>query len=206
MSRKSIALVVNTGREERGIWCFKGGELVWAEYGTLRGEEVFFALAAYKNGTVTQQTWQEQITPNVTQPLSRLILQALQYRSKYAPLAQPSGEYEAIPRIAHIPADDDSPFMALAETRGDTPAAHKDMSEYQPVQNGSSESMGTKEWWQPTGKVRALPLNTPSESLQTMPPALNEKPPAFEAPPVTTRPTLTTLPSILHNTPPNHHT
>src|SRR6266487_3746967 len=92
MSRKSIALLVNTGLEERGLLCFKGGELVWAEYGILRGEEAFFALAAHKNGTVTHQSWNEQVTPNVTQPLSRLIFQALQYRTKYADQQPYSGE------------------------------------------------------------------------------------------------------------------
>jgi CheY-like chemotaxis protein/predicted regulator of Ras-like GTPase activity (Roadblock/LC7/MglB family) len=206
MSRKSIALVVNTGPEERGILCFQGGELVWAEYGTLRGEEAFFALAAYKNGTVTQQTWQEQITPNVTQPLSRLILQALQYRSKYAPLAQPSGEHEAVPRITHILADDDSPFMMLAETQSDTPAAHKDVSEYQRAQNGSNESIRTKEWWQPTGKVTSLPPNTPSESFQTAQPGLNESPAAFESPLVNSGSSGTIMPSTVHKTPASQRT
>ena len=96
MSRKSIALVVNTGLEEQGMLRFQGGELIWAEYGTLRGEEAFFALAAHKNGTVVHRPWNEQITPNVTQPLSRLIFQALQYRSKYAEYQQMSSELEAV--------------------------------------------------------------------------------------------------------------
>ena len=96
MSRKSIALVVNTGLEEQGTLRFQTGELIWAEYGTLRGEEAFFALAAHKNGTVVHRPWSEQITPNVTQPLSRLIFQALQYRSKYAERQQLSSEIEPI--------------------------------------------------------------------------------------------------------------
>ena len=96
MSRKSIALVVNTGLEEQGILHFQTGELIWAEYGTLRGEEAFFALAAHKNGTVVHHPWSDQITPNVTQPLSRLIFQALQYRSKYAEYQQLSSELEAV--------------------------------------------------------------------------------------------------------------
>jgi len=99
MSRKSIALLVNTGLEERGILRFQGGELIWAEYGMLRGEEAFFALAAHKNGTVTHQLWNEQIVPNVKQPLSRLIFQALQYRTKYAttsPMQQPTGEQSIV--------------------------------------------------------------------------------------------------------------
>src|SRR5579863_4366428 len=68
MSRKSIALVVHTGLEEQGMLGFQDGELVWAEYGALRGEEAFFALAAYKNGMVTQQPWNGTAMPNVTQP------------------------------------------------------------------------------------------------------------------------------------------
>src|SRR2546428_4999988 len=111
MSRKNIALLVSTGLEERGILHFQEGELTWAEYGMLRGEEAFFALAAHKNGTVTQQDWHEQIIANVTQPLSRLIFQALQYRNKYAAMQQPTGEHEAIPQhslsLPHI-VDEDS--------------------------------------------------------------------------------------------------
>src|SRR6266567_3413733 len=96
MSRKSIALLVNTGLEERGVLRFQGGELIWAEYGALSGEEAFFALAAHKNGVVIHQPWDQQITPNVTLPLSRLIFQALQYRTKYAGNQQLSGEPEAV--------------------------------------------------------------------------------------------------------------
>ncbi|HEY1350820.1 MAG TPA: response regulator [Ktedonobacteraceae bacterium] len=96
MSHKSIALVVNTGLEEQGTLHFQAGELIWAEYGILRGEEAFYALAAHKNGTVVHRPWSDQITPNVTQPLSRLIFQALQYRSKYAEYQQSSSEIVAI--------------------------------------------------------------------------------------------------------------
>ena len=131
MSRKSIALVVSTGLEEQGILRFQNGELIWAEYGTLRGEEAFFALAAHKNGTVVHRPWNDQITPNVMQPLSRLIFQALQYRSKYAGYQQMSSELEAIkpgitPTLPPLPPttipvalqgldDDDRPFQFLAE-------------------------------------------------------------------------------------------
>ncbi len=132
MSRKSIALVVNTGLEEQGILRFQMGELIWAEYGILRGEEAFFALAAHKNGTVVHRPWNDQITPNVTQPLSRLIFQALQYRSKYAESQQLSGDMEAIrpggaaPSAPLLPStefpealqdleDDDRPFQFVAE-------------------------------------------------------------------------------------------
>src|SRR5579863_8765520 len=129
MSRKNIALLVNTGLEERGTLRFQGGELIWAEYGMLHGEEAFFALAAYKNGTVMYQPWNEEITPNVTQPLSRLIFQALQYRAKYAVMQQITGEQAAValPREPQLVAAkvatmspfgyeiDDSPMLVLVE-------------------------------------------------------------------------------------------
>src|SRR5579859_951396 len=116
MSHKTIAMVVNTGLEEQGLLGFQAGELAWAEYGILRGEEAFFALAAHKNGTITHQPWNAQVRPNVIQPLSRLIFQALQYRSKYAAYQQLTGEHAAVPPAAASPAIqpqdiDDSPFL-----------------------------------------------------------------------------------------------
>jgi len=114
MSRRNIALLVNTGLEEQGTLRYQGGELIWAEYGILRGEEAFFDLAAHKNGTVIHQPWNEQIMPNVRQPLSRLIFQALQYRSKYAAFQQQTGEQEVIPAIPRVP-------EAAAELRNDSP-------------------------------------------------------------------------------------
>ena len=159
LSRKNIALLVNTGVEERGILRFQMGELIWAEYGFLRGEEAFFALAAHKNGTVTQQDWHEQIIPNVTQPLSRLIFQALQYRSKYATMQQPTGEQEAVKRMS-LPqeVDDDSPFQVLAEAQQDAvvaPVGHEQVITRGSEDNGSNDAgglTGGKEWWQQTGK------------------------------------------------------
>src|SRR2546421_8520831 len=112
MSRKNIALLVNTGLEERGVLRFQNGDLVWAEYGALRGEEAFFALAAHKNGSVVQQPWNGGGTTNVTQPLSRLIFQALQYRTKYANVEEHSAEHEAVRHalLAHDE-EDDTPFV-----------------------------------------------------------------------------------------------
>ncbi|TMC16977.1 MAG: response regulator [Chloroflexi bacterium] len=154
LSRKNIALLVNTGLEERGILRFQKGELIWAEYGNLRGEEAFFALAAHKNGTVTQQDWHELIIPNVTQPLSRLIFQTLQYRSKYATMEQPTGEQEAVKRMS-LPQEvnDDSPFLVLAEPQKGAVVAT--VGHEQVVSRGSEDNgggTGGKEWWQQTGK------------------------------------------------------
>lgn len=139
MSRKSIALLVNTGLEEHGVLRFQGGELIWAEYGALRGEEAFFALAAHKNGVVIHQPWDQQITPNVTQPLSRLIFQALQYRTKYAGNQLHAGEPEAAGHalLAHGE-EDDTPFVFLDESTSEVPG---------------SEQTTTREWWQQTGQI-----------------------------------------------------
>lgn len=171
MSRKSIALLVNTGLEERGILYFQHGELVWAEYGTLFGEEAFFALAAHKNGTVVHQPWQGSITPNVRQPLARLILQALQYRAKYAETQ--SGQEQIAINHTPFPDDqdvfDDTPFLVLAES------APPDTS---PLQD--APEAGTKEWWQQTGKfpssnahsdsrTREMPQDTPGVDVPSIP-------------------------------------
>ncbi len=147
MSRKSIALLINTGLEERGVLRFQGGELIWAEYGMLRGEEAFFALAAHKNGMAIHQPWNEQITPNVTQPLSRLIFQALQYRTKYAARQQMSGEYEVIARTPITQTEeDDSPFQVLEGPQGQSSGSSKQ------AEQGTGGD-GQKEWWQQTGNV-----------------------------------------------------
>ncbi len=153
MSHKTSAMVVNTGLEEQGLLGFRAGELVWAEYGILHGEEAFFALAAHKNGTITHQPWTAQIRPNVTQPLSRLIFQALQYRSKYAAFQQHTGEQAvlapaAMSQAIQSPDDEDAPFLfvepvlvdgyqqAVPSNSQETPA---------PVSQAMNEAI---EWWQ----------------------------------------------------------
>lgn len=175
MSRKSIALVVQTGLEEQGTLGFQDGELIWAEYGALRGEEAFFALAAHKNGMVTQQPWNGTMTSNVTQPLSRLILQALQYRSKYEASQQLSGEYRALSDQLTMHGDldgespldeilteaaDDRPFVYVAEASSDAQQGARD------TQNASyaQDSQGLEQpspqaqpeprlWWQESAKL-----------------------------------------------------
>ncbi|HTI13404.1 MAG TPA: response regulator [Dictyobacter sp.] len=160
MSRKSIALLIHIGVEERGILCFKTGELVWAEYGVLRGEEAFFALAAHKNGTVTQQAWDENVVSNVTQPLSRLIFQALQYRTKYANSQQYSGEIEPVRPVAQQPPAqysdaeyDDSPFVFTADGQ-QSPLQPEQPEGILPERDffDGGESVAEKEWWEKTGQ------------------------------------------------------
>jgi DNA-binding response OmpR family regulator/predicted regulator of Ras-like GTPase activity (Roadblock/LC7/MglB family) len=163
MSHKTIALIVNTGMEEMGTLRFQNGELVWAEYGVLRGEEAFFALAAYKNGTVIHQPWDEQIVSNVTQSLSRLIFQALQYRSKYAAAQEQSGEQEAI-RFAKNRQDaiDDTPFQVLSDNTLSSPITPVVLSE---IEHGVPQAVSAsaqpvvreeKEWWQQSGEHRSI--------------------------------------------------
>ena len=153
MSHKTIAMVVNTGLEEQGLLGFQAGELVWAEYGILHGEEAFFALAAHKNGTITHQPWTAQIRPNVTQPLSRLIFQALQYRSKYAAFKQLTGEQVALASAAmsqaiQSPDDEDAPFLFVEPVLADgyQQVASSDSPETPaPVSLVMKEAI---EWWQ----------------------------------------------------------
>ncbi|MFL5627610.1 MAG: response regulator [Ktedonobacteraceae bacterium] len=206
LSRKSIALVVNTGPEERGILCFQGGELVWSEYGTLRGEEAFFALAAYKNGTVTQQVWHEQVTPNVTQPLSRLIFQALQYRSKYAAMPQTSSEYKVVSPTVQLPEDDDSPFIVLAEAQDNSLGDSEKTAEYQFKYNVSNESANGKEWWQPTGKIVRLPASTDSSGPQIVPANSSEIPAVHKPPLANEGKSENIVPSTVHKTPASQRT
>ena len=183
-SRKSIALLISTGLEERGMLCFHNGNLVWAEYGTLHGEEAFFALAAHKTGTVVHQPWNQQVQPNVTQPLSRLVLQAFQYRTKYNSIQQQlSGEQKAVVPSS-FSQEDDTPFMVLTEHVTDqiqepfpaqsnafvpinaSPMSGQDMSGRNGV-HGMSES--EKEWWEQTGKFSGINMHPTPSSVPATP-------------------------------------
>ncbi len=183
-SRKSIALLISTGLEERGMLCFQNGNLVWAEYGMLHGEEAFFALAAHKTGTVVHQPWNQLVQPNVTQPLSRLVLQAFQYRTKYNQMQQQlSGEHNAVVLSSSMQKDD-TPFMVLSEQVTDqiqepfpapsnafVPINASSMSE-QDMQgrngaNGMSES--EKEWWEQTGKFLGAGTRPTSSNIPITP-------------------------------------
>jgi predicted regulator of Ras-like GTPase activity (Roadblock/LC7/MglB family) len=179
-SRKSIALLISTGLEERGMLCFHNGNLVWAEYGMLRGEEAFFALAAHKTGTVIHQPWNQQVQPNVTQPLSRLVLQAFQYRTKYNQMQQQLSGEQKVVVPSSFEQEDDTPFMVLTEHVTDSmqepfpaqsnafvnaaPTVEQDM----PGRNGvPAMSESEKEWWEQTGKfsginVRPTPTSVPA--------------------------------------------
>jgi DNA-binding response OmpR family regulator/predicted regulator of Ras-like GTPase activity (Roadblock/LC7/MglB family) len=175
MSHKSITLLINIGLEERGILRFQNGELIWAEYGMLRGDEAFFALAAHKNGTVTQQAWDEQVSANVQQPLSRLIFQALQYRTKYADQQPYSGEMEPIlsaPAPLFSDEIDDSPFAVLTEydpaaneaASAPFPTASPDwlgaLGDQTPAQPLATASEFEKEWWENTGHMSRIDLTS----------------------------------------------
>ncbi|HET8913905.1 MAG TPA: response regulator, partial [Ktedonobacteraceae bacterium] len=172
MSRKDIALLINTGLEERGTLGFKTGDLIWADYGVLRGEEAFFALAAHKNGTVIYQPWNAQIRPNVTQPLSRLIFQALQYRSKYALAIPQTGEQPSVKAsdasgLSLLDVDDDdSPFLVLQDGE-DAPPVQQDGE----VDVMLTEKTGqSREWWEGTGRIAAINLNSSDKNTRNLNP------------------------------------
>jgi DNA-binding response OmpR family regulator/predicted regulator of Ras-like GTPase activity (Roadblock/LC7/MglB family) len=169
ISRRSMALLVNTGLEERGLLRFQNGELIWAEYGTLRGEEAFFALAAHKNGSVVQQPWNGGGTTNVTQPLSRLIFQALQYRTKYANVQEYGGEQQEVTGAFSLDDIDDSPFVFAEEPVNPTPApfASQQASGAQEAIKQDTTNEGrprTREWWENTGRVASVQANQSNNS------------------------------------------
>jgi DNA-binding response OmpR family regulator/predicted regulator of Ras-like GTPase activity (Roadblock/LC7/MglB family) len=174
ISRRSIALLVNTGLEERGLLRFQNGELIWAEYGTLRGEEAFFALAAHKNGSVVQQPWNGGGTTNVTQPLSRLIFQALQYRTKYANVQDYSVEQEDVTGAFSLDDIDDSPFGFVEESANPVPApfVSQQASGTQEAinQDAANDSrIQTREWWENTGRITSVPANQSNNAALMQP-------------------------------------
>src|SRR5579885_1345635 len=80
LDRRALSLVVRNGAQNLGVLHFSEGELLWAEFQGLRGEEAFIALAAQKTGNIEQLPWDGQGERNVVQPLSRLIMQAASQR------------------------------------------------------------------------------------------------------------------------------
>ncbi len=192
-SRKNIALLISTGLEEQGMLCFQNGNLMWAEYGMLRGEEAFFALAAHKTGTVVHQPWNQQVTPNVRQPLSRLILQAFQYRTKYHSMQQQASEEQKVVSPFAAMQEDDTPFAVMQED--DTPFAvlaesvSGSVQEPFPAQSnafplhaspGSMQNMprrdgvygmsdSEKEWWEQTGKFSGVRVHHTPSSVPATP-------------------------------------
>jgi predicted regulator of Ras-like GTPase activity (Roadblock/LC7/MglB family) len=84
MARRDIALAVRgAGAQRLGVLRFAQGELLWAEFGALRGEEAFIALAAQHSGSIEELPWEGPGERNVSQPLSRLVMQAVEYRDAH---------------------------------------------------------------------------------------------------------------------------
>ena len=199
MSHKTIAMVVNTGLEEQGLLGFQAGELVWAEYGILRGEEAFFALAAHKNGTISHQPWTAQIRPNVAQPLSRLIFQALQYRSKYAEFQQLTGEHavlspEAVSQAMQSQDDEDAPFLFVEPILSDDfrQSSSSSLETPIPVPVVSNDAI---EWWQES------PVQGPSHKMEIVRPEIDSSPlsmnPATKSEQQITRDTNSVEPNVI---------
>src|ERR1051326_2851234 len=83
MARRDLSLVVRAGSQRLGMLRFAQGELLWAEFGALRGEEAFMALASQHSGSVEELAWDGRTERNVSQPLSRLVLLAVEYRETH---------------------------------------------------------------------------------------------------------------------------
>ncbi|HEX6778649.1 MAG TPA: DUF4388 domain-containing protein [Ktedonobacterales bacterium] len=83
LDQRALSLVVRNGAQSLGVLHFSQGELLWAEFQGLRGDEAFIVLAAQKNGSIEQRPWDGQGERNVVQPLSRLIMQAASHRDTH---------------------------------------------------------------------------------------------------------------------------
>lgn len=92
MTRRNLSLVVRSGAQNLGMLRFAQGELLWAEFGALRGEEAFMALAAQHTGSIEELASDGSGERNVNQPLARLVMQAVEYRDAYARRPPPSQE------------------------------------------------------------------------------------------------------------------
>ncbi len=106
MTRRDLALVVRAGSQSLGVLRFSQGELLWAEFGTLRGEEAFMALAAQHTGSVEELVWDGHGERNVSQPLARLVMQAVEYRDAHdhrQPLRLPESEGSPVQPINSVP-------------------------------------------------------------------------------------------------------
>lgn len=79
LARRDIALLVQSGGYT-GKLRFARGELVWAEAGPLQGDAAFVALCAPRAGHAQPEAWDGRSERNVTEPVSRLIYQALALR------------------------------------------------------------------------------------------------------------------------------
>ncbi len=107
MDRRDLSLVVRDGPQSLGVLRFSQGELLWAEFRALRGEEAFIALAAQKTGSLEQLPWDGRGERNVSQPLARLIMQAVAYRDAQSDqrARQASGKgHQQPPAQASVPA------------------------------------------------------------------------------------------------------
>jgi len=102
LSRRDIALSLQSGGQ-MGRLRFLRGEPIWAEYGTLRGNEAFLALGAAKGVQMQPEPWDGRSERNVTQPFSRLSYQALALREgkgiTHPPIlhAAPAGQAASLP-------------------------------------------------------------------------------------------------------------
>jgi CheY-like chemotaxis protein len=83
LARRDIALQVEANGR-KGRLRFLRGDLIWAECGTLYGDEAFVALTTPRTGRVQPEPWDGRSSRNVQQPLSALIYQAMAQRDRGA--------------------------------------------------------------------------------------------------------------------------
>ncbi len=125
MARRDLALVVRAGSQSLGVLRFSQGELLWAEFGALRGEEAFIALAAQHSGSIEELSWDGREERNVHQPLARLVMQAVEYRdahNNHQPQRAPEDESHNRPVQPANPAP--SPVQAHERLNGSSSSPH----------------------------------------------------------------------------------
>jgi DNA-binding response OmpR family regulator len=125
LTRRDIVLAVRSAGRT-GTLRFAGGELLWAETETLRGDEAFITLCAPRGGWAQPLPWSGSLERNVTQSLSRLIYLALAQREGRAatgPLNAAHASTSGAANAPEAPSGDTSPDASPLEQSAPDDAA-----------------------------------------------------------------------------------
>jgi predicted regulator of Ras-like GTPase activity (Roadblock/LC7/MglB family) len=181
MARRDLSLVVRAGSQTLGVLRFAQGELLWAEFGTLRGEVAFMALAAQRTGSVEELTWDGRGERNVQQPLSRLIMQAVEYRETHGNHQPPTpgsasrsrpvqpGSSSQLPPQAHDRFNGPESHPRLGNTPPPAPKVMVPEDESAPIWVREIQSASEAFSAQPTSAIPPVPAISSSSSPSQFP-------------------------------------
>jgi CheY-like chemotaxis protein len=121
LTRRDIAIRIE-GSGGSGILRFLRGELVAAEMNGVRGDEAFLALCVPRASHIDPEPWDGRTEHNISQPLSRLIFQALAIRERRTPppahdAAPATTAISLTPSLAGEVQIDDIPTAQMAAVR-----------------------------------------------------------------------------------------